>query len=81
MVGLAAGVKLTPAITGLYFVGVRRWGAAVFSPIVFLATVAVSALAVGGQARYYFTELLADTDRVGPVGVALNQSCAAASAG
>ncbi len=26
LVGLAAGVKLTPAISGLYFVGVRRWG-------------------------------------------------------
>src|SRR5690606_4931001 len=26
LVGLAAGVKLTPAITGLYFLGARRWG-------------------------------------------------------
>ena len=29
LVGVAAGIKLTPAITGLYFLGVRRWGAAV----------------------------------------------------
>lgn len=74
LVGLAAGVKLTPAITGLYFLGVRRWAAAVFSAVVFLVTVAVSVLVVGDQAHYYFTELLGDAHRVGPVGNALNQS-------
>ncbi len=37
LVGLAAGVKLTPAVAGLYFVGARRWGAAVFSAVVFVA--------------------------------------------
>jgi alpha-1,2-mannosyltransferase len=74
LVGLAAGVKLTPAVSGLYFVGARRWGAAVFSGVVFVATVGVSALVVGDQARYYFTELLGDADRVGPVGTSFNQS-------
>ena len=42
LVGLAAGVKLTPAVTGLYFLGMRRWGAAIFSAVVFLATVGLS---------------------------------------
>lgn len=74
LVGLAAGVKLTPAITSLYFVGVRRWGAAVFSAVVFLATVAVSWLVVGDQTRYYFTVLLRDTRRVGPIATSFNQS-------
>jgi len=74
LVGTAAGVKLTPAITGLYFVGARRWGAAVFSAVVFLGTVAVSALVVGDQARYYFADLLRDTKRVGPIGTSFNQS-------
>ena len=68
------GVKLTPAISGLYFVGVRRWGAAVFSAVVFLATVAVSVLVVGDQTRYYFTKLLGDAHRVGPIGTSFNQS-------
>ena len=36
LVGLAAGVKLTPAVSGLYFLGVRRWGAVVFSAVVVL---------------------------------------------
>jgi alpha-1,2-mannosyltransferase len=74
LVGLAAGVKLTPAVTGLYFVGVRRWAAAVFSAVVFAGTVAVSALVVGDQARYYFTTLIRDTDRVGPICTTFNQS-------
>ncbi|MET0704145.1 MAG: glycosyltransferase 87 family protein, partial [Mycobacterium sp.] len=63
LVGLAAGIKLTPAVTGLYFLGARRWGAAVFSAVVFLATVGLSVLVVGQQARYYFTDLLGDASR------------------
>jgi alpha-1,2-mannosyltransferase len=74
LVGLAAGVKLTPAVTGLYFVGTRRWGAAVFSAVVFAGTVALSALVVGDQTRYYFTALLGDARRVGPIGTSFNQS-------
>ncbi|MGV0836013.1 mannosyltransferase [Mycolicibacterium thermoresistibile] len=74
LVGLAAGVKLTPAITGLYFLGARRWGAALFSAVVFFATVGVSILVVDQQARYYFTDLLGDAGRVGPIGTSFNQS-------
>lgn len=74
LVGLAAGVKLTPATSGLYFVGARRWAAVAFSAVVFFGTVAVSALVVGDQTRYYFTELLGDAHRVGPIGTSFNQS-------
>jgi alpha-1,2-mannosyltransferase len=74
LVGLAAGVKLTPAVTELYFIGMRRWGAAVFSAVVFLATIVVSAAVVGDRARYYFTDLLGDAGRVGPIGTSFNQS-------
>ena len=71
---MAAGIKLTPAISGLYLVGVRRWAAAAFSVVVFLATIGVSALVVGDQTRYYFTELLGDAHRVGPIATSFNQS-------
>jgi alpha-1,2-mannosyltransferase len=74
VVGLAAGVKLTPAISGLYFVGVRRWATAVFAVVVFFATVGISLLVLGDQARYYFTDLLGDASRVGPIGTSFNQS-------
>ncbi|MBY0291569.1 MAG: mannosyltransferase [Mycobacteriaceae bacterium] len=74
LVGLAAGVKLTPAVAGLYFLGARRWGAVVFSAVVFFATVGISWLIIGGETRYYFTELLGDASRVGPIGTSFNQS-------
>ncbi|ORW63664.1 mannosyltransferase [Mycolicibacter senuensis] len=73
-VGLAAGVKLTPAIAGVYLAGARRWAAAVFSAVVFAGTVAVSVWATGDQTRRYFTELLGDAHRVGPIGTSFNQS-------
>ncbi len=74
LVGLAAGIKLTPAIAGVYLAGMRRWGAAAFSFVVFAATVALSIAVIGPQARYYFTDLLGDAGRVGPIGTSFNQS-------
>jgi alpha-1,2-mannosyltransferase len=74
LVGVAAGIKLTPAIAGVYLVGVRRWAAAAFSLVVFLATIGVSALVVGDQTRYYYTDLLGDAHRVGPIATSFNQS-------
>ena len=74
LVGVAAGIKLTPAISGVYFLGVRRWATALSAAVVFVATVAISALVVGDQARYYFTHLIFDPDRVGSVATSFNQS-------
>jgi alpha-1,2-mannosyltransferase len=74
LVGVAAGIKLTPAITGVYLLGARRWAAAVFSAVVFVATIGISVLVVGDQTRYYFTELLGDAHRVGPIATSFNQS-------
>ena len=74
LIGVASGIKLTPAIAGVYLVGVRRFGAAVFSAVVFLATIGISALVVGDDTRYYFTKLLGDAHRVGPIATSINQS-------
>lgn len=74
LVGVASGIKLTPAIVGVYLVGVRRVAAAAFSAVVFLLTVGLSALVVGDQTRYYFTALLGDAHRVGPIATSINQS-------
>jgi len=74
LVGVAAGIKLTPAMAGVYLVGVRRFRAAFFSAVVFVATIGVSALVVGDQTRYYFTDLLGDAHRVGPIATSINQS-------
>lgn len=74
LIGGAAGIKLTPAISGVYLAGARRWAAAVFSAVVFAATIGVSVLVVGDQARHYFTDLLGDARRVGPIATSFNQS-------
>lgn len=74
LVGLAAGVKLTPAVSGLYFLGARRWRVVLSSAAVFLVTVAVSVVVLRDQGVYYFTDLLGRADRVGQVGLSTNQS-------
>jgi len=74
LIGIAAGIKLTPAITGLYLVGVRRGGTAVWAAMVFAATVVLSLLVVGAQARFYFTDLIGNAGRVGPIATSFNQS-------
>lgn len=74
LVGILAGIKLTPAISGLYFVARRRWREAFFSAAVFVATVLISWLVLGEQARTYFTSLFGDAERIGPVGSVWNQS-------
>jgi len=74
LVGVAAGIKLTPAIAGVYLVGMRRWAAAALAFAVFAATVALSVAVIGQQARYYFTDLLGDAGRIGPIGTSFNQS-------
>ncbi|GAA5088448.1 mannosyltransferase [Nocardia iowensis] len=74
LVGVIAGIKLTPAISGLYFVARRRWGTVVWSALVFGATVGISFLLAPHEARRYFGTLLGDADRIGPVGSVWNQS-------
>ncbi|WP_082948980.1 mannosyltransferase [Mycobacterium sp. 1274756.6] len=74
LVGLATGIKLTPAVAGLYFLGARRWATVLFSAVVFAATVALSYLVAGDSTRRYFTELLGDAGRVGPIATSFNQS-------
>jgi alpha-1,2-mannosyltransferase len=74
LIGVAAGIKLTPAVSGLYFLGARRWGAVAASAVVFVGTVALSVMVLGAQGRYYFTDLLGDAGRIGPVASPMNQS-------
>ncbi|WP_081650057.1 MULTISPECIES: mannosyltransferase [Mycobacteriaceae] len=57
LVGLAAGVKITPAITGLYFLAMRRWAAAAFAVAAFFATVGITALIAPGETREFFVAL------------------------
>lgn len=73
-VGVAAGIKLTPAITGLYFLVTRNFKAAAWSVAAFGGTVGLGYLLSARQSNQFWFELLGDATRVGPVGSAINQS-------
>jgi alpha-1,2-mannosyltransferase len=74
LVGLGGGIKLTPAITGFYLVGMRRWGAAVFSALVFFGTVGLSYLVLPHDTKLYFPHQMSEACGTLPVGSAWNQS-------
>lgn len=63
-VGLAAGLKLTPAYFLLLFAVQRRWGAVCIAAFTFLCTVAVGFQAVPDAGRFW-TESMFNSDRVG----------------
>lgn len=63
-IGLAAGMKLTPAYLGLVLLAQRRWFAAISSILTFAATVAVGWWLIP-DAKYFWTEGVFDSSRVG----------------
>ena len=73
LVGLAAGVKLTPLVFVVLLVLIGQRGAAARASLVFVGTVAVGLVAVPG-ATTYWTDGLLEADRVGPPALAHNQS-------
>jgi alpha-1,2-mannosyltransferase len=77
-VGLTTGIKLTPALSGIYFLATKRWAAAIWSAVAFFVTVGVAWAISPAQSRLYWFHLLSETGRIGPVGSAINQSLRAA---
>ena len=73
-VGIAAGVKLTPAITGLYYLLQKRWSAVIWSIVFFAGTVAIGLVLLPSETWRFFTKLMLDPARTGPVWSAINQS-------
>ncbi|MGW3956301.1 glycosyltransferase family 87 protein [Streptomyces sp. NPDC004752] len=73
-IGLAAAVKLTPAV----FIGLllltRRWRAAGTATAVALAATGLAAWVDPRASRFYWTEALWDTNRVGRLDYVSNQS-------
>ncbi|MFF4394991.1 glycosyltransferase 87 family protein [Streptomyces sp. NPDC001480] len=73
-IGLAAAVKLTPAVfIGLLLLA-RRWRAAALASAVAAGATALAAWADPGASRFYWTEALWDTGRVGRLDYVSNQS-------
>lgn len=74
LIGLLAGIKLTPAITGLWYLAVRKPLGAVAAAGAFVATILGCLLFFPSVTRTYYGELLGDADRIGPVARVINQS-------
>ncbi len=73
-IGLAAGMKLTPAIFIGYLLLTRRFRAAATAMATLAGTVALSLLVVPGATRQFWTGLVFDADRVGRIEKVANQS-------
>lgn len=65
LVGLAAGVKLTPALVAVYYVFRHDWAAARNAGLAFAGTVVVAAVALPSQSWAFWTQAVL-ADRIGP---------------
>ncbi|MGW5146165.1 glycosyltransferase 87 family protein [Rhodococcus koreensis] len=74
LIGLAAAVKLTPAVFILYFLVRKDFRSAVVTAVSFLAFSAVGAIATWNDSVTYWTQTLFDSDRIGTPAYPANQS-------
>ncbi|MGH3415086.1 MAG: glycosyltransferase 87 family protein [Actinocrinis sp.] len=74
LVGLAAAMKLTPAVFVVYFVARRQWRAAITSLVSFFVVSGIGALVAPHDSTRYWTKMVFDTGRIGPLVFAGNQS-------
>ena len=74
LLGIAAGVKLTPLVFVVLLVLIGRRSAARRAALAFAGTVAVGFLVAPGWAARYWADGLVDARRVGPPALAHNQS-------
>ncbi|MFD9219836.1 glycosyltransferase 87 family protein [Streptomyces sp. NPDC060064] len=73
-IGLAAAIKLTPAVFIGYLLVTRRWRAAGTAAAVASGATLLAVWAAPGASRVYWTEAMWDTDRVGSLAYVSNQS-------
>ena len=73
-IGLAAGIKVTPGLFIVYLLLTRRFKMALAAAVTFTLTVALSAAIVASSTWRFWTKLLWDSDRVGRLEDAANQS-------
>lgn len=73
-VGLAAGIKLTPAYFVLYYLALRQWRAAAVAVGTFAATIALGWILLPQDSRHYWTHTFLDSSRIANDGHAANQS-------
>lgn len=75
-VGLAAAIKVTPALFIGYFVVTRQWRAAIVSTATAIGATLLTFVFMGSDAATYFSSVMLNTGRVGEVDATANQSLA-----
>ncbi|MEV6280213.1 glycosyltransferase 87 family protein [Nocardia sp. NPDC051832] len=73
-VGIAAGIKLTPAFFLVYLAWTRQWRTLAVAATTFAATIAIGFAARPGDAKTYWGSRVITSARVGPVDSPANQS-------
>lgn len=73
-VGLAAAIKLTPAVFGLYFLLKRDWRAAITSVLSGVVASGIAWFMAPTSSKTYWLETLHDTGRIGVLAWPSNQS-------
>ena len=73
-IGIAAGLKVTPAVLIVYLLLTRRYRAAAVAAGTFVATLAVSGVLLPNATWRFWSKLVFDSGRVGDVEAAGNQS-------
>jgi alpha-1,2-mannosyltransferase len=79
-IGLAAGLKLTPAIFAIYYLITRRYRAAATSAAAFAASVALGFAILPASSQRYWAGEFVSSSRVGQLYVGANESLAGALA-
>lgn len=74
LIGLAAALKLTPAVFGLMFLLRRRWREAATTVASGIGFTALAWLILPGESTQYWTETLSDPTRIGGLAYSANQS-------
>lgn len=74
VIGLAAGIKITPAIFAAYLLLTRQYRAAVTAAAVFAGTVAAGAVVLPASSAWYWAGEFASPGRISPVQDPENQS-------
>ncbi|WP_439656654.1 glycosyltransferase 87 family protein [Lentzea sp. HUAS TT2] len=74
LIGVAAAIKLTPAIFVLYFLVRRDWRAAITSMATFAGLAVTGFLLAPKDSLQYWTHSLLNPDRIGDMSLSTNQS-------
>ncbi|PRY41607.1 glycosyltransferase 87 family protein [Umezawaea tangerina] len=74
LIGLAAAVKLTPAVFLLYFLAKREWRAAATAALGFVGCALVGVVLNTSDSAVYWLEVLGQPQRIGGLSYAANQS-------